>query len=124
MARNTNLGEIDANANMKFTLQLNAKDSAGAAYNLTGCTITAQIRANAQPSTPLITPTVAFATPTNGQITISCTQVQMAGLAALGTDPEIRAKYFLEVDIAYADDSTHPADKFTGWIRLSPGGNL
>lgn len=128
MATNTDIGTIEANANMKGGFGLNFKRvvtpaTVATAYDLTGCAITAEIRATAQPGTPLITPTVSFATPTNGEVSITWTELQAAAMAAPGVEPEMRSRYFIEVDIAYASAPTEFVDKYTGWIVLSPGGN-
>lgn len=123
MATNTDIGTIEANANMALSFRIEFVKADGTPYDLTSCVITAQVRANAQPGTPLVTPTVAFATPTNGIATISITALQMDSLPAPGVEPEMRTKYFLEINIAYAAAPTEPADKYTGLIAVSPGGN-
>lgn len=121
--RYTDCGTLDANANQKFSWGLQFSTSAGGAYDLTGCVMTCQIRATAQPATALVTPTITVTTPTTGAATFSYTQAQSAALIAPGITPAQTAKFHVEVDLAYADDSTHPSERFVWVLAVSPGGN-
>jgi hypothetical protein len=114
---------LDANANQKFTWNLVISKADGTPYDLTGCAATCQIRATAQPGTPLVTPTATFATPANGTITFAYNKTQSAALLAPGQTPSQSAKFHVEVDLAYADDPTSPSARFVWMLAVSPGGN-
>ena len=121
--RYTDCGTLYALANQKFQWGLNFSKLDGTPYDLTGCAITCQIRATAQPGTPLITPTVTFSSPTTGVSTYSYTQAQSASLPTPGITPSQTAKFHVEADVAYADDPTHPSERFVWMLDVSPGGN-
>ena len=121
--RFTDCGRLDANANQKFQWGLQCGTTA-APFDLTGCAVTCQIRATAQPGTPLVTPAVAFATPTNGIITFSYTQLLSAALASPGISPQQAAQFYVEADLAYSDDPTHASERFWWTLFIAPGGNL
>jgi hypothetical protein len=121
--RYTDCGTLDANANQKLTWGLQCGTTA-APFDLTGCAVTCQIRATAQPGTPIITPSVSLgADPTLGVLTFSYTQAQAASFVVPGVTPPAVSKFYVEADLAYSDDPTHPSERFWWTISVSPGGN-
>lgn len=66
-----------AYCNAAFALSFTVKDSAGAAVNLTGHTVTGWIKANANSTTRLLDLSPTIPTPANGIISVSRTDAQM-----------------------------------------------
>lgn len=114
---------IKANFGHKFSWSMVFQDSSGDAFDLTGCVLTCQIRSTAQPSTPLIEPTITIPDPTNGTALFSVTGAQCLSLAAPGVEFEQTTNYPVEIDLAFADDPTDPGQSYASTVEVSPGGN-
>lgn len=114
---------IKANYGHKFSWSMVFQDSSGDAFDLTGCVLTAQIRSNAQPSTPLVTPTITIPDPTNGTALFSVTGLQCEALTSPGFDFGDVSKFPVEIDLAFSDDPTDPAQAYGSIVEVSPGGN-
>jgi hypothetical protein len=94
-----------------FSLQLQFKDSTGAAINLTGWTAAAQIW-DAKRSTKYADFAVAYSNRTNGQIEISLTAAQTTAFTSelhydvLLTNPSGFKEYYLEGSVSVSEGYT------------------
>ena len=85
--------------------------------NLTGAVLTCQIRFSADARTPIFSPALAYSVIAgNLECDVTWTQDQSALLVA-----PVAA---IEMDLALADDPTHPVMRFSGSLTVAPGGSL
>ena len=102
-------------ANQKDGFHLTLTPNAG--VDLTGAVLTCQIRFSAAAQTPIFSPSLAYSVIAgNLECDVTWTQEQSALLIV----PVVA----IEIDLALADDPTHPVMRFSGSLEVAPGGNL
>ena len=87
--------------------------------SLAGALVTCQVRATARPDTTIFTgSTTSSLNVDNLECDITWTQAQSALLPVTAT----QQTFYLEIDLALADDPVHPILRFVGKLVVSPGG--
>jgi hypothetical protein len=117
----TTFADIKTCANQKDAFSMIFTPSAG--VDMTGATVTCQIRESAAPGSLLITPTVQTSIIADGklQAIFSWTRAQSAALDSGGSTTVKKA---IEVDLALASDAGSPSMRFVSTLVVAPGGNL
>jgi hypothetical protein len=97
-----------------FHLTITPRDG----VSLTGAVVTCQIRRTATAGYPLIVPAIVTSVVSgNLECDFTWTQDQSDALPA-------GLKSIIEVDLALADDPSHPCMRFVGNLAVDPGGNI
>lgn len=100
-----------------------------AGVDLTGARLSCEFRTSAQPSTPVMTPTVSteIVTDKGKHVlvgTFSWTKAQAQALLATGETFDKKTAYAVEVDLAFSDDPAGQYSmRFVSTANVSPGGN-
>jgi hypothetical protein len=120
--RAIDLGTLEANANQKFSWAIALKRPDGLPYDLTGCAFVCSVKKTAQPSQSLVPIACSITAPATGVVVFSYSQADSVALVADGVTPTQTTKYHVEANLAYADDNTHPSERFVWTLSVSPGG--
>lgn len=93
--------------------------------DLTGAVATCRVVSGPEAKTALMTPdATSVMVGSVLEVTFSWTQEQSLSLSVHGTTFQQMKSLPLQVDLAFADDPTHPTMRFVGNLVVSPGGNL
>jgi hypothetical protein len=123
MPEQTPFANIATCRNQKDAFTLVFKPSPGA--DLTGAVVICNVLGGPNSTTAILVPTVeTVMVGVNLEATFSWTQAQSAMLPANGTAFTSLTSLPIEVDVAFADDTTHPAMRFVSNLVISPGGRI
>jgi hypothetical protein len=115
-----NICNLYAEQGADWAIQFPVTNPDGSVFDLTGCTVAAQIRENASSPTSIQAFTVAIPAPTTGVVNLSLTHAQTAALEATGVAFTQLSSYVWECDLTTAAGSV--ARLLEGSFSLSPGG--
>jgi hypothetical protein len=111
--------DIKTAAHQKDGFHLLITPAAG--VSMVGAVVTCQIRKTLAAGRALITPSISSSVVGwNLETDFTWTQEQSDAL----TPSEAVQKFIIEIDLAFADDPTHPSVRFVGSLVVSPGGNV
>lgn len=121
MAASVSLGLIEVRANQQGSFEFTIEPGDG--VTLAGAVVTSEIRQDARVTAPLLVPTVSTAMDgANLDVTISWTQAQAAALPAASDQFTNPTCYAVDIELALADDPTHPVQRFFATLAVYPGG--
>jgi hypothetical protein len=89
--------------------------------SLVGAVVTCQIRRMLNSGPAMVTPMIASSlVSSNLEVDFTWTQDQSDAFG-IASAPQ---RFVIEVDLAFADDPTHPSLRFVGTLVVAPGGNV
>ena len=111
--------DIKTSAHQKDGFHLTITPAQG--VSLVGAVVTCQIRSTINAGKALVVPSIASSVVnSNLEVDFTWTQEQSDAFP-VGATP---GKFVIEVDLAFADDPTHPSVRFVGNLLVAPGGNV